>query len=122
MRKYMDQFKFGLIIMAIASLVALAGECFGQSQHDPMYPSPIIQEPIQSIDMQLEKFRKERTVAKTIQLIGAMALTGATILAYSKRAPENAKNIKYLQIGGTSALSVGLILDLSAGQLLKRRR
>jgi hypothetical protein len=102
------------------------------AQNDTGTTSPLyIQQSEQRIDnfeKGMDKFRKSRTAAKGVQAVGAVALLAYFVLnnKYEKDLSSGATNAKKppsaLPIIGSAGITIGLLMDLGAGEHLRIKR
>jgi hypothetical protein len=74
-----------------------------------------------SLEDSIEKFRIQRTQGKALQLAGVLAIGASLIVATTADEPQ-LDLVTGLAIGGTVLSTAGFIIDLDAGNRLKRRR
>jgi hypothetical protein len=99
----------------------------------PVQQSPIIASQNQSstnvvMDYNLEQFNSQRSAGKVLQMLGGIAIgTGLfmTMSEWNKAVDANAtyepkKLPVALAIGGTAAMTIGFVIDISASKYLKR--
>ena len=88
----------------------------------PLYLKPNVTEDVsmRELSESIERFRVQRTNGKVLQLLGVVAVGAGLIIATGDSPKIN--TIKPIYIGGTILSTVGFIIDLDAGNRLKRKR
>lgn len=121
-------------VFCVGVFLSLTFMCAAQS-NDPMYDTDnyytpvkkqktIYNEPIE-IETGISRFEKQRSTAKAFQILGGLALTGYFI--WNNQAVQELKNgstnpstpPSWMPVFGSGAITIGFIIDLSAGRHLE---